>query len=511
MTSTTDPTAPVPLHLPAILQNPTSRTLRQVEAHNAQQRERAQARKDARAGPSGSGSGAHSGRGKRFVRRTDNAQFASNPHIVPPSKSDYSPSVPLHSRPLQPSFPPSAIPRTAAIPAYIPPARDPFSSSSLNGAFSTSLKGTRALLRKRGRRVETLVGVVENELRSWLSGEGWDLNGNGSIDRDGDGDGDMDRDGDGDRHGSWGGAGQSGWRILDSQLVDVSTNDVAGTTTSSQPRSLPERHRVEAALPPLPYDTGSSSSTKQLPAILELSRSPAHLTWTVAESFERLVVHLVVRYYDLISWSDDHVAETGESVRLTHIIQPSLVRPRIPPTATPATPETSDMSGLSSSDRGSSTEASATETETESETETEMERGSEVDEEDVSGYSLEPESGSATPSFEDAMAALDLQRAGAGAGAPLERTVSNSSSAYASSEGGSDYSMMGGSMTLPPPPALTGTAPNGWVPIDLAPGRDDTASRGPRVSPRTSAGAARARGGSGWDEKPTFFEYLYGA
>lgn len=382
------------------------------------------------------------------------------------------------------------------------------------------------------------MGVVENELRSWLSGEGWDLNGNGSIDRDGDGDGDMDGGGDGDRHGSWGGAGQSGWRILDSQLVDVSTNDVAGTTTSSQPRSLPERHRVEAALPPLPYGTGSS--TKQLPAILELSRSPAHLTWTVAESFERLVVHLVVRYYDLVSWSespspsstsqgctmrrgttrsgrkadatspgDDHVTETGESVRLTHIIQPSLVRPRIPPTATPATPETSDMSGLSSSDRGSSTETSATETETESETETE--RGSEADEEDVFGYSLEPESGSATPSFEDAMAALDLQRAGEAAGAPLERTVSNSSSAYASSEGGSDYSMMGGSMTLPPPPAPTGTAPNGWVPLDLAPGRDDAVSRGPRASPRTSGGAARARGLSGWEEKPTFFEYLYGA
>ncbi|RSH91453.1 hypothetical protein EHS25_009752 [Saitozyma podzolica] len=496
MTSTTDPTAAVPLHLPAILQNPTSRTLRQVEAHNAQQRERAQARKDARAGPSGSGSGDHSGRGKRFVRRTDNAQFASNPHIVPPSKSDYFPSVPLHSRPLQPSFPPSAIPRSAAVPAYIPPARDPFSSSSLNGAFSTSLKGTRALLRKRGRRVETLVGVVENELRSWLSGQGWDLN--ESVDKRGheNGVGDVDEDV----------TERSGWRILDKQLVDVATNDAAGTTTSSQPRSLPERHRVEAALPPLPYER---SSTKQLPAILELSRSPAHLTWTVAESFERLVVHLVVRYYDLISWSDDHLAETGEAVRLTHIIQPSLVRPRVPSTATPATPETSDMSGLSSSDRGSSTEASATETETETEAETE--RGSEIDEEDVSGYSLVPESGSATPSFEDAMAALDLQRAGAGAGAPLERTVSNSSSAYASSEGGSDYSMMGGSMTLPPPPGSTGAAPNGWVPLDLAPGLDDTVSRGPRASPRTSGGAARARGGGGWEEKPTFFEYLYGA
>lgn len=371
------------------------------------------------------------------------------------------------------------------------------------------------------------MGVVENELRSWLSGQGWDLN--ESVDKRGheNGVGDVDEDI----------TERSGWRILDKQLVDVATNDAAGTTTSSQPRSLPERHRVEAALPPLPYER---SSTKQIPAILELSRSPAHLTWTVAESFERLVVHLVVRYYDLISWSespapsstsqgctmrrgttrrgreadatapgDDHLAETGEAVRLTHIIQPSLVRPRVPSTATPATPETSDMSGLSSSDRGSSTEASATETETETEAETE--RGSEIDEEDVSGYSLVPESGSATPSFEDAMAALDLQRAGAGAGAPLERTVSNSSSAYASSEGGSDYSMMGGSMTLPPPPGSTGAAPNGWVPLDLAPGLDDTVSRGPRASPRTSGGAARARGGGGWEEKPTFFEYLYGA
>jgi hypothetical protein len=145
--------------------------------------------------------------------------------------------------------------------------------------------------------VETLVGVVENELRSWLSGEGWDLNGNGSVDRDRDGDG----DGDGEVGSDGYSVGQNGWRILDNQLVEVSTNDAAGTTTSSQRRSLPERHRVEAALPPLPYE---GSSTKQLPAILELSRSPAHLTWTVTESFERLVVHLVVRYYDLISWSE---------------------------------------------------------------------------------------------------------------------------------------------------------------------------------------------------------------
>jgi hypothetical protein len=188
---------------------------------------------------------------------------------------DYLPSVPLHSRPTQLSFPPSALPRNSVIPSYTPQPHDPFSSSSINGAFSTSLKGTRAILRKRGRRVETFVGVVESELRSWLGGEGW----------------------------FQGEAASTGWKVLDTHLVEISsTPNVDSSSTSPRTsRRIPQQHQT-LSLPPLPYD--QSTGVKQLPALLELSRSPAHRTWCVTEPFERLVVHLIVRYYELISWSE---------------------------------------------------------------------------------------------------------------------------------------------------------------------------------------------------------------
>lgn len=60
------------LRIPAILQNPTNRNLRQVAAHNAQQREKADARRESRAPDLPS-----DGRGKRFVRRRDNGGLFS--------------------------------------------------------------------------------------------------------------------------------------------------------------------------------------------------------------------------------------------------------------------------------------------------------------------------------------------------------------------------------------------------------------------------------------------------
>lgn len=60
------------LRLPAILQNPQNASLRQVEAYNAQLREKAQARRVARQQPRDTGD--HSGRGKRVVRRLDNGR-----------------------------------------------------------------------------------------------------------------------------------------------------------------------------------------------------------------------------------------------------------------------------------------------------------------------------------------------------------------------------------------------------------------------------------------------------
>ncbi len=202
------------------------------------------------------------------------AAFTSNPHITPPSRGDYYPPVPLHPHPARQSFPASTIPRSASIPPVTLPERDPFAPSSLNGAFSTSLKGTRAMLRKRGRRVESLVGIVEEAIRGWLSGPSWTSD-------------------DDEVHGCW--------RVIDKTLVDVEANEAGSSTSPSSPvdRRLPSQHQIKTTIPPLPQ----SSTNKRCPAILELSRSPAHLSWAVADPFERLVVHLLVRYYELISWS----------------------------------------------------------------------------------------------------------------------------------------------------------------------------------------------------------------
>jgi hypothetical protein len=196
------------------------------------------------------------------------AAFAANPHIVQPTRADFAPPVPLHYRKIQPNFPPSAVPRSTDAPSAEIPLRDPFSQDSHNGAFSTSLKGTRSLLRKRGRRAEIFVGNVDSKLRAWLGGEGWDLSNDiGTT-----------------------------WTVVDPEMVE--TESRSHVESSSRSRRMPEQHQLQGRVPEIPTDGG------RVAAILELSRSPAHLTWAIAEGFERLIVHLLARYYDLISWSE---------------------------------------------------------------------------------------------------------------------------------------------------------------------------------------------------------------
>jgi hypothetical protein len=195
---------------------------------------------------------------------------------------------------------------------------------------------------------------------------------------------------------------------------------------------------------------------------------------------------------------EDQPTESGEKIRLTHIIVPSLVRPKAPP-ATHAllTPETSDLSAPSSSDRNTSG--------TESDHETESDAGTEMG--DEIGYSLEPEPTPAsqtqgsppTPSFEDAMAELYLHSRTE----PLSRAISASSSLYASSEAESDGSGMADSLMLPIPPASNG----GWTMLNAA-GSDGGRRAEPKPLSRVALGSVRRRG---WEVRPTFLEYLYGA
>jgi hypothetical protein len=172
-------------------------------------------------------------------------------------------------------------------------------------------------------------------------------------------------------------------------------------------------------------------------------------------------------------------------LRMTHIILPSLAQPKAPHAAFAlATPETSDLSAPSSSDRDSTTE-------TEIGTDTDSDAGTEM------GYSLEPEGdisiATVTPELLQSVAELDLKR-----------VDSNGSSAYASSEGGSDFDMAD-SLVIPPPPA------NGWTAVTYSDAESDfdSISLPERTLPQLSA--LGRMGPRGWRDRPSFFEYLYGA
>lgn len=81
----------------------------------------------------------------------------------------------------------------------------------------------------------------------------------------------------------------------------------------------------------------------------------------------------------------------------------------------------------------------------------------------------------------------------------LERVNSNTSSTYASSEGGSEFGMVD-SMTLPSPSA------GGWRVVSYSDVESDAEDLPP---PKVAQNFGRLASRS-WEEKPTFFEYLYG-
>lgn len=192
-----------------------------------------------------------------------------------------------------PPLPLRTLPRSSTIPPAELPVKDPFAPSSVNGTFSTSIKGIRQVLRKKGRRTEVVVQKVEDEIRGWLAGRG-------VLEQE------RERE-----HGdcSSTATGES-WRMVDGTLLEAEPSagelqhDGSPTTTTSAPvgqsqsRRIPAQHRPGPTLPRLPIQADG-----QIPAILELSRSAGHLTWCAVEGFERLVIHLIARYYELVSFS----------------------------------------------------------------------------------------------------------------------------------------------------------------------------------------------------------------
>lgn len=149
--------SPVPLSFPAILRNP------KLADRYAHLRERS-----GTAPPKSSISKARRDEheGKRWIRRRENAKFADNPHIMPPTRGDH--AVPIPSK--LPTFPvplPPYLPRSSVLPSSVPGSRDPASASA--GLFSLSLKGARRALRARpGAR--NIVDAIEGHLCAWLEG-----------------------------------------------------------------------------------------------------------------------------------------------------------------------------------------------------------------------------------------------------------------------------------------------------------------------------------------------------
>lgn len=124
---------------------------------------------------------------------------------------------------------------------------------------------------------------------------------------------------------------------------------------------------------------------------------------------------------------EDQTTADGKTVRLTHVIRPALAQPRAPGASYLATPETSDVSAASASETDPGTTTDATEV-------AESDGESVADEtfhtaQDTSFTSLSERFGVDEEDTEDELSSHlgDLN---------LQRSLSHSSSAYASSEGG---------------------------------------------------------------------------
>lgn len=191
----------------------------------------------------------------------------------------------------------------------------------------------------------------------------------------------------------------------------------------------------------------------------------------------------------------------GQTVRLTHLVRPNLVKARAPPPSHALlTPDTTDVSGPSAGE----TSSSSTDGE-DSDAATEMGQASDADDTedaDRTFTSLTERFGTESDS-EDQLTDLGLthdalmERFG---NMDLHRTVSHGSSAYASSEGGfSEFSV----------PEAHGIAP-GWNGSTSSESGTSPVVSSIRLPPARSGAPQRLGGNADWSDRPTFFEYLFG-
>lgn len=289
------------LSLPAILVNPRNKSQAAVQTYLAHQSAHAQARRDARAPRTDDFALRKPGEGMRRLRRRENALIVHNPHVQRPRATDWAPPPPGHTQ----KFPLPAPRKLQAATAPSPDQPGFDAASAEAGQYSLSLKGVRQLMRKRGARAQVVVERVEAELLRWMEG----------LEQ-------------GNLYAREHGIGQP--KIIDATPSSFDVPDGPATAASSAPAANPLAAPSDTNVPapttgPTPFALSSSSTPAALstlldsfyhseaakpgasrsarPAIVELMRAPGHLIWAIADSFERLIVHILCRYYELSSFS----------------------------------------------------------------------------------------------------------------------------------------------------------------------------------------------------------------
>lgn len=432
-----------PLYIPAILKNPTNKHLASALAKKPKSADDK--------GPKLKASGNARG-GKRGQLRWENAQLAHHPSLHRPSRSDFSPGPNLK----------------AAIPVFAPPPASfsrstyssPAASSSATGAasaeagqYSMSLRGLRKNLRAAvGGRTEVVLEIMETELRAWLTLSG--------------------RIPEGFYHDSTGG------KLLDPTPLDDFP--------------LP-------SLPDLPDLPSSSSSSKPVypPTLTELTRQPHSLTWLAPSPHTRYLLHSLVRYYHLQSFSRP-LSPLDPDVRVTHILRPQIARPRPPAGGLSRlgggleTPDATDLSSVGggtttegedfTSDGLAAGESSAYETDTDGSVagwesvsrDASLARGAE-------GYATESDSARYSSETDGAEAVYSTESDSASAGEGEE------GSEYDSADDGGVDSLSSSLAALPAPSAGTPPRPSHFV---ASPSGTSTPSPAPFISLAASPSGA---------------------
>ncbi|GAA5966513.1 hypothetical protein JCM3765_007595 [Sporobolomyces pararoseus] len=328
-TSQSRDAGPIPMSMPAILIQPKNKHLLGALGKKAFNRDE----------NSGSASSSRKGKetgvpgGRRRRRRWENAQLAGNPHLHRPTRADFNPGPSLKGLSTIFAPPPSNFSRST----YSSPDNRSSSTSSTtsleSGQFSMSLRGLRKNLRTsvvgarvsrgQGGRTEEVLEIMERELQEWLSFEGRVSAGfyhDGAI---------------------------SSSKVLDPTPLE-------DWQPPPQVESLPDEP-VSRSRPPPPSPSPPAT-------LIELTRLPHTLVWLAPSPQHRYLLHSLARYYRLQSFSRP-LSPLDPSTRVTHILQPQLMRP------TPVAPGASGFDTPSATDWSSasalSTEVSGTESEAE--------------------------------------------------------------------------------------------------------------------------------------------------